>query len=667
MKLTGLRIRNFRSIRDSGNIPLSKTTVLVGKNESGKSNVLYALEYVRDAAGNRLALPLRENFPADIDPARVEYDKDGVELTFDLEPPDRDELAEIWPPCASATKVVVTKPYHRDGRSPGLFYVEFPGVPASVDPRSLFDARITKLRAKLHASPGQRPLALQIDSSRPRLRPEVAFEVWRKTATAFASSLRQFQKANGIVLTKVSDASVRELEGIARSAVDHKKQAGLARSWVAERVPRFVYFDEYPDIPGRQSISRYLAHVKEDEKDSSDEAFSDLLMVAGVDLEQFQTLAGNNVDERAHRLRVASVNLTERVQALWGDQKVSVRLHADDDVVSISVSDESLSFGSEVNLENRSKGFQWFFGFITMLAAQLLRSSDQESVLLLDEAGLHLHPGAQKYLLKHLRTLPNQAIYCTHLPFMIPLDEPTAIMAVEFDVTSRTTIRPLADTDAAGMLLQALLGYHLAHSFLVSQNVLITEGVIDHWVISAISGILNARDGSGLDPSIALPPSNGLTKIAGYASLFRSNRLNVAVLLDSSAKSREYAKLELIRSKLVPERSILFVGTLLGAEDADIEDMLDEAVYINEVHSIYPVEMSRVTLDPRIPRIVKRLESAFTQQGLTFKKRIVGKRLSERIQRDPNQLSPEAVVRFQNLFREVEHALARSSGNTAFR
>ena len=45
MRIKKVRIRNFRSIIDSGEISLDdKITVLLGKNEQGKTNLLKALE-----------------------------------------------------------------------------------------------------------------------------------------------------------------------------------------------------------------------------------------------------------------------------------------------------------------------------------------------------------------------------------------------------------------------------------------------------------------------------------------------------------------------------------------------------------------------------------------------------------------------------------------------
>ena len=43
MKLTNLRVREYKSIRDSGDVAVSDVTCLVGKNEAGKTALLEAL------------------------------------------------------------------------------------------------------------------------------------------------------------------------------------------------------------------------------------------------------------------------------------------------------------------------------------------------------------------------------------------------------------------------------------------------------------------------------------------------------------------------------------------------------------------------------------------------------------------------------------------------
>ena len=47
MKLEKFRVSNYRSVRDSGWIDVADQTSLVGRNESGKSNLLLALRSLK--------------------------------------------------------------------------------------------------------------------------------------------------------------------------------------------------------------------------------------------------------------------------------------------------------------------------------------------------------------------------------------------------------------------------------------------------------------------------------------------------------------------------------------------------------------------------------------------------------------------------------------------
>ena len=78
----------------------------------------------------------------------------------------------------------------------------------------------------------------------------------------------------------------------------------------------------------------------------------------------------------------------------------------------------------EVNLDKRSRGFRWFFSFYITFAADTQGGACCGAVLLLDEPGLHLHQKSQEDLLRHLQNdYPNQIIYTTHSPFMLPPEQ----------------------------------------------------------------------------------------------------------------------------------------------------------------------------------------------------------------------------------------------------
>ena len=74
-----------------------------------------------------------------------------------------------------------------------------------------------------------------------------------------------------------------------------------------------------------------------------------------------------------------------------------------------------------MNLDERSRGFRWFFSFYIVFAADTQGGDAEGAILLLDEPGLFLHALSQADLLRHFdNDFKNQIVYTTHSPFMVP-------------------------------------------------------------------------------------------------------------------------------------------------------------------------------------------------------------------------------------------------------
>jgi predicted ATP-dependent endonuclease of OLD family len=94
MELTKFRVTNFRSIENSGEIEVSKIAALVGRNESGKSNLLLALASL-NPKGKRKPLNPVKDFPRS---RRLEECKDETDVVWTcwkLAPKEAAELATI--------------------------------------------------------------------------------------------------------------------------------------------------------------------------------------------------------------------------------------------------------------------------------------------------------------------------------------------------------------------------------------------------------------------------------------------------------------------------------------------------------------------------------------------------------------------------------------------
>lgn len=99
MQLSQFTVTNYRSINDSGSITIEKLTSLVGRNESGKTNLLLALRTLNPADGLKALSPIKD-FPRHRRLSECTDDTRVLSTLWTLNPSERQELAELFPRAA---------------------------------------------------------------------------------------------------------------------------------------------------------------------------------------------------------------------------------------------------------------------------------------------------------------------------------------------------------------------------------------------------------------------------------------------------------------------------------------------------------------------------------------------------------------------------------------
>lgn len=261
--------------------------------------------------------------------------------------------------------------------------------------------------------------------------------------------------------------------------------------------------------------------------------------------------------------------VTSTLEQLWKDREITVQFSVDADHFDIIVKDKDSN--ALVPLDERSRGFRWYFSFFVTFAADTQGGDMGNAILLLDEPGLFLHATAQEALLSFFDTLPNQIVYTTHSPFMIEPSALTSVRTVNLDRKTGTVASADPTGDANTLFpLQAALGYNLTQTLFVGGDNVLLEGVTDYWYISAASEFLK-DGGSGLEEGVVLTPSGGAGKVGYMVALLTAQKLNVVVVLDSDGAGDDAAK-ELLTAKLIRDTSIVRVGSVLSpTKEADIE------------------------------------------------------------------------------------------------
>ncbi len=677
MDLLSFRIWNFRSINDSGSIDVAQITALLGRNESGKSNLLRALQSLNPAEGFKPLNPIKD-FPRH---RRLEECKDDTKVNstrWRLADNEQKELIDILPRAMSVKELEIGR-YYKAQR-----WVYFLGLPKLEFEENPIKEKIKKIVPAVQAASDK----LGVDAKDQLGRAVAQFEVeaafikdsmvWAKKAINAVDLLRRALTAVDSKLTDKQLADIGWLKEHANFIVNDDECQAKAREWAVSKLPTFIFLDEYPELKGHQNIAEYLAHKKSPSQlTDGDHNFEKLCKVAGLQPEKLDELFNKNDQESRNQLaNRAGAVITSEIKRLWKDRPLKIRFNLDAQHFDTFISDPNATYDVEVNLDERSRGFKWFLSFYITFAADTKGGKAQDAILLLDEPGLYLHARSQSDLLAHLKDdFGNQIIFTTHSPFMVPIHDLDAVRTVSIDESSGTTVTNDPTGDSRTLFpIQAALGYNLSQSLFVGPNNLVVEGVTDYWILSSVADYFNEAGRMTLSQDLTITPAGGAQKVSYMVALLTSEELNVLVLLDAENAAKS-TKNDLVKTKLIHEENVVSVLEAFSANppiEADIEDLLDPAVYEKLVRESYVNELKGKTfsLDSKIPRIVKRVEAAFKSLGMDFHKTRPARLLLNKMASDPKAIiTRDTADRFEAIFAVINNRLEKhlTRNNKPFR
>ena len=608
MKLTRVHITNFQSVQDSTEFDIGDVTCLVGKNEAGKTallKALYRLNPVLEADGE---FDPTEDYPRQAvsdyedeveagrrEPAQV------VKATFDLEPDDIEAVEEVLgPKClkGECQAVTLSKGYENKRSFSGL----------QVD-------KDETLGHLIEAADLPRTLTEQLG--------------------ALGSVDKIVQTLNEQEQTEAVQKLVSMLNGISEHGISHF----IYNSVLHDRIPKFLYFDEYYQMKGQDNVDALRKRIQQSALEGSDHPLLGLLKLARLDLDQVadpqrtQTLLA--------KLEAAESRLTQTVLAYWSQNR---HLRMTFDIRRARPGDpEGMTSGMNIwgrvrdtrhmvstGLGTRSRGFVWFFSFLAWYSQ--LRQKDENLLLLLDEPGLSLHAKAQEDLLRYFEEElkpHHQLIYTTHSPFMVDpsrfervrIVQDLSIESESYDLPeeqqgTKVTTEILDATPDSLFPLQGALGYEIYQTLFIGPNSLVVEGVSDLLYIQTISALLQERGAAGLSGDWTITPVGGTDKVPTFVALIGAQtHLNVAVLIDYQKRDRQVIE-NLYKRKLLDKKHVVTFADFVSGSEADIEDMFNPEFYMELVNGAYGSSIGMDDLAISHPRILRRIEEYLEENPL---------------------------------------------------
>lgn len=599
MRLIRARVQGYRSIIDTGYFDVEKDkTIFVGPNEAGKTAVLQALQKLNPPENTVMFDSLRD-YP------RSKYDEDikngkikpneftVVEGHFTLEDEDKKEIPKEYQDIIYVYgRRLDNSTWHRLDNAPEK--MTFSEI--EKDLLKLCQHYKSTCQAKGESEAKQSAIQSGYDtvvsglSKTSIITSDKAKKIaeWVKNNISYLADDDSTEEKRYDKLIELLNKPIERFNVLKLCEANLPKfilfsnyfriKPTLHLRKLAERLEKKLLDDEQYDY-GNICLLKFLGFTPKELADAGDTSKFDLNRP-----EQFEQYRAQ-LDKREYQLNAATLRLTNAICTIWNPTKEDrdankLRIKADGQYLKVVVEDD---LGVEVELDQRSEGFQWMVSFYVVFFAEA-SDKHKNAILLLDEPGQSLHALKQAEFRETLSKLSekNQTIYTTHSPFLVAANELDKVRVVEMtDRTIGTKINvSLTASDSGAMLpLQEALGYDLAQSLFFHKKNLVLEGLTDMWYLESLSDLLKADGKTGINEQIALIPANCASKVVYFATILHAQSLKIAALLDSDAEGEMASKQDTLVNAVGAKRILRTKDAYEGeVATPEIEDMLRDTL-----------------------------------------------------------------------------------------
>jgi hypothetical protein len=433
MRAREITIHNFKSVAKDCFLKVDKeVTTIVGASQGGKTNILRAIQKfttgvyeqddICDFSDVGQSLPPDPNMPM-------------ITIIFDIEENEKEAVGEISPDLVSAGGLKVTRKYN------GEYSVDIIGVDFVDSKLSPILEQILKMNQQLDSllskcqeewndideelSKASQQLAdfktaimypTQIEPGAQIPHLSEALEPMREAFNSLFDVLFEEPVPAPEEAPEAKEGSLKG-QGEAPEAEEGRQLISEIESLVKQHddtaatwedivqklmglIPSFMYVGAEHEnmLHGEVSLDELEAASDDDVKFAS---VRRLLILARLDLAKLKTLSPR---QRRGLLQSASKRVTKVLKKIWQQQMVTISVDLggpNERRLRVWVSSDG---GPDRYPEHQGYGFRWFLEFYLSYAMAVGGDSNR-AVLLLDEAGIHMHPFAQRSLVEVLREM----------------------------------------------------------------------------------------------------------------------------------------------------------------------------------------------------------------------------------------------------------------------
>jgi len=541
MRIKSIQINNYKSLGDTDNTLRfdSDIITLIGKNETGKSNILLAL------AGLKFFKPVRKAVFADCNKFTP-----GKKISFKFE-------IEIL----NSDLAAIGKTWHTDKSSVTVHFEE----DANDTVAMRFDGCIEGI--------------MQLDATFVGLQKEslaIVDQVLKQHPTDLnLQRLRLLVQFSHCIYSPVPDY----VAAFKQNHLNGEQQKASRQTFDSFLQQRLTYYAAFSDILPvilnfdstmlRDIYTHDELNANKESLAKNDPALNRYFDAIGISPTDFLNA---NVDhpQNEHltlrkRINKKNTKLADRFNQFYRTEQIGFELSFDTKRYTFLFT--SGDTAETFMFSERSTGLRWFFSCFMELERS---GAAKRALILIDEPACHLHVNAQKKVLELFKSLAGdgrQIIYTTHSPYMI---DPNSLSEIKV-VTKKQYITHILDLHKARFdgesemetltpLARALdcdFDHNIGPSF--GKTNLIVEGITDYYYLTAMFDVLLVK----AEDRPYVIPCCGADNISRLVSIMIGWGCDFKVLYDSDHKGKVASK---SLEKLLVETSeydsrIFFVST----------------------------------------------------------------------------------------------------------
>lgn len=537
MKIKSVKIQNFKSFAEENNrIDLDSINTIVGKNESGKSNLIQAIgkldlrgiedtSYFKNANKNNMNKPL---------------------ISLVLVPYENEK--EIYK--SNKETIIIFK---------DQFDIEINGGLTEIISRN---KSFQENRGKLNELLAM-PIYLNTENKRKQFN-----NIIEMINNAELKMFINYSYVGNIISSLDEQPDNEKLTGYLKSCIDYLTS-------IYSIFPQFILLDDI------ELKTKYTRRYLEDSTQTK-QMLKYLLEIIGINFEDLMGYWSLSKDDDRYNFVEEMNDKIEKIikefNKFYNQEKIKMKVNFDMDSLNFVVKTNN----KYLNLDERSNGLKWYLNMYMQLLAKTKKHNIENYVILLDEPGVYLHVNAQKEILKLFEDLTakdNQIIYTTQLPTMIYQDDLYRTRIIIKDDLGNSNIgnryyslphKMNSKKETITPILTAI-GMNMGYSLSTMDNAkvnIITEGISDYNYLKAFLTQKKYRK------EYNIIPSAGVDNIHNIVSILIGWGYKYKILIDQDGEGRKQYKV-LTNKLLVDIDDVKFIDVASKGKDINksIEDL----------------------------------------------------------------------------------------------